>query len=38
MHRQPEGIAFINGYQLVIADEGAGKRATLTKYDPAGNQ
>ena len=32
IHRQPEGIAFLNDEQLVIADEGAGKRAALTKY------
>ena len=31
-HRQAEGIAFASDHTLVIADEGAGKRATLSFY------
>ncbi len=34
MHRQPEGITFINNEALVISDEGAGKKAAITKYEP----
>jgi uncharacterized protein YjiK len=34
IHRQPEGITLIDDDVLVIADEGAGKRATITKYFP----
>jgi len=31
LHRQPEGIALLNA-QLILADEGDGRRATLTSY------
>ena len=31
-HRQPEGIAFAPDGTLLMSDEGAGKRATLTGY------
>ncbi len=34
-HPQAEGIAFTADYALVLADEGAGKRATLTVYPVA---
>jgi uncharacterized protein YjiK len=32
LHRQPEGLALVGDSLLVIADEGAGKRGTLTCY------
>jgi hypothetical protein len=32
LHRQPEGLALLGDSLLVIADEGAGKRGTLTCY------
>jgi len=38
-HPQPEGIAFLPDGSLVLADEGQGKRGTLTRYtrlDPEG--
>jgi uncharacterized protein YjiK len=31
-HRQPEGIAIASDLTLVIGDEGAGRRGTLTAY------
>lgn len=31
-HRQPEGIAFTRDNRLIISDEAAGKKATLTIY------
>ncbi len=34
-HRQAEGISFASDHTLVIADEGAGKRATLSFYPVA---
>ena len=34
-HVQPEGIAFLPDYTLVIVDEGAGKRALLSLYKPS---
>jgi hypothetical protein len=34
-HRQPEGIAFAPDGTLLVSDEGAGKRATLSGYAPA---
>jgi len=34
LHRQAEGIAFLADGSLLIADEGAGKRARLTRYPP----
>ena len=34
-HRQAEGISFASDYTMVIADEGAGKRATLSFYPVA---
>ncbi len=34
-HRQAEGIAFASDHTMVIADEGAGKRATLSFYPVA---
>jgi uncharacterized protein YjiK len=33
-HRQPEGIAFAPDGTLLVSDEGAGKRATLSGYAP----
>lgn len=33
-HRQPEGIAFAPDGTLLISDEGAGKRATISGYAP----
>ena len=33
-HRQPEGIAFAPDGTLLISDEGAGKRATISAYAP----
>jgi len=36
-HRQPEAITFIKDDILVIADEGAGKSAAITKYYPENN-
>ena len=35
LHRQAEGITFASDHTLVIADEGAGKRATLSFYPVA---
>ena len=35
LHRQAEGISFTTNHTLVIADEGAGKRATLSFYPVA---
>jgi uncharacterized protein YjiK len=37
IHRQPEGITLIKDDVLVIADEGAGKSAAITKYYPNSN-
>ena len=37
-HRQAEGIAFASDSTMVIADEGAGKRATLSFYPVAKGQ
>jgi uncharacterized protein YjiK len=37
IHRQPEGIALTEDGVLIIADEGAGKSAALTKYYPNSN-
>jgi uncharacterized protein YjiK len=34
-HSQPEGIAFLPDYTLIVVDEGAGKRARLTLYRPS---
>ncbi len=34
-HRQAEGISFASDHTMVIADEGAGKRATLSFYPVA---
>ena len=34
-HRQAEGITFASDNTMVIADEGAGKRATLSFYPVA---
>lgn len=31
-HRQPEGIAFTSDNKMIISDESAGKKATLTVY------
>ena len=31
-HRQPEGISFLNDNTLLISDEAAGKKPTITKY------
>jgi len=31
LHRQPEGITVLNA-ELIIADEGSGRKATLTRY------
>lgn len=31
-HRQPEGITFLNNEDIVISDEAAGKKATITFY------
>lgn len=36
-HRQPEAITFIKDDILIIADEGAGKSAAITKYYPNSN-
>ncbi len=33
-HRQPEGLAFAPDGTLLVSDEGAGKRATLSGYSP----
>ena len=33
-HRQPEGLAFAPDGTLLVSDEGAGKRATLSGYTP----
>ena len=33
-HRQPEGLAFAPDGTLLVSDEGAGKRATLSGYPP----
>jgi uncharacterized protein YjiK len=33
-HRQPEGLAFAPDGTLLMSDEGAGKRATLSGYSP----
>lgn len=33
-HPQPEGLAFLADSSLVLADEGQGKRGTLTRYFP----
>lgn len=33
-HRQPEGIAFAPDGTLLVSDEGAGKRATISGYAP----
>ena len=38
LHRQAEGISFATDNTLVIADEGAGKRATLSFYPVAREQ
>ncbi|MXW03754.1 MAG: hypothetical protein F4Z81_01670 [Gemmatimonadetes bacterium] len=38
LHRQAEGITFASDHTLVIADEGAGKRATLSFYPVAKGQ
>ena len=32
LHRQPEGITFLEDNSLLISDEAAGKKPTLTKY------
>ena len=32
-HRQPEGITFTQDNKMIISDESAGKKATLTVYD-----
>jgi hypothetical protein len=34
IHRQPEGITLIENDVLIIADEGDGKSAAITKYYP----
>jgi len=31
-HPQPEGITFLPGGSLILADEGQGNRGTLTRY------
>ena len=31
-HRQPEGITILEDYTLMISDEAAGKKPTLTRY------
>ena len=33
LHRQPEGLAFLKNGTMIISDEAAGERATLTKYN-----
>lgn len=33
LHRQPEGLTFLTDGTMIISDEAAGKRATLTKYN-----
>ncbi|PID58970.1 MAG: hypothetical protein CR986_07135 [Ignavibacteriae bacterium] len=33
IHRQPEGITILKDYSLLISDEAAGKKPTLTKYE-----
>jgi len=33
LHRQPEGLTFLKDGTMIISDEAAGKRATLTKYN-----
>ena len=38
LHRQAEGVSFATDNTLVIADEGAGKRATLSFYPVAREQ
>jgi uncharacterized protein YjiK len=37
-HPQPEGLAFLPDGSLVLADEGQGKRGTLTRYMPRNGQ
>ncbi|MCI0436163.1 MAG: SdiA-regulated domain-containing protein [Gemmatimonadetes bacterium] len=37
-HAQPEGIAFLADGTMLIADEGAGGRATVTRYPMGGAQ
>lgn len=37
-HRQPEGIEILPDGRLLIADEGAGRRARLAVYAPAGRE
>jgi uncharacterized protein YjiK len=34
LHPQAEGIAITRARSLIVADEGAGKRGTITSYDP----
>ncbi|MFH1763971.1 MAG: SdiA-regulated domain-containing protein [Gemmatimonadota bacterium] len=33
-HPQPEGVAFLPDWTLILADEGQGKRGTITRYLP----
>ena len=35
-HPQPEGLAFLPDGSLILADEGQGKRGTITRYTPRG--
>ena len=35
-HPQPDGLAFLPDGSLILADEGQGKRGTITRYTPQG--
>ena len=37
-HPQPEGVAFLQDGTMVLADEGQGKRGTLTRYSRKGTR